>query len=593
MRACKRLGIPADRSWRRLGKRWRELVVEGDGEAWYGVRGFFEWLERRRYKVQARVQIARYRRFDPCQMCAGTRLRPEALEVHVGGHHIGEVARMTLGELDAWLSSLSLSSTSKARGGRLHETLAARVRTANRVGLSYLSLDRQVRTLSGGEAQRIQLATALGGVLTAALYVLDEPSVGLHPRDVSRLLEVLYAIRDQGNTVVVVEHAPEIVAAADHLIDLGPGAGSRGGTLVAQGSVDEIRRESASITGRALGGELRPRRRRRRATGRLLRVVGARSNNLRDVSVEIPLDQLVVVTGVSGAGKSSLVRSVLVGQLRRDPERGECDRLEGAEQIGDVVLVDPTPPSRSLRSNPATVSKSFDGIRRKFADTEEARRRGLAPGWFSFNVAGGRCEKCEGIGERVVDMQFLEDLRVPCESCGGSRYREEARAIRLHGRSIVEVLALTVEEALALFAEDRGIAGRLLPFVRVGLGYLTLAQPLVSLSGGEIQRLRLAQALAVGKADSLYVLDEPTTGLHPAEIGVLLGCLDELLEAGGSAVVVEHNLDLIAQSDYVIDLGPEGGPGGGRVVARGTPRQVARVRRSHTGAALRKMAALV
>jgi excinuclease ABC subunit A len=257
-----------------------------------------------------------------------------------------------------------------------------------------------------------------------------------------------------------------------------------------------------------------------------------------------------------------------------------------------VVLVDPTPPSRSLRSNPATVSKAFDGIRRKFAATEEARRRGLAPGWFSFNVAGGRCEKCEGIGERVVDMQFLEDLRVPCESCGGSRYRPEARSIRLQGRSIVDVLALTIEEALALFAEDRGIASRLLPFVRVGLGYLTLAQPLVSLSGGELQRLRLAQALGAGKPDSLYVLDEPTTGLHPAEIGVLLNCLDELLEAGGSVVVVEHNLELIAQSDYVIDLGPEGGPGGGRVIARGTPRQVARVRGSHTGAALREMAAL-
>ena len=588
MRACKRLGIPTDRSWRRLGKRWRSLVVEGDGESWYGVRGFFEWLEGRRYKVQARVQIARYRCFDACQVCAGTRLRPEALEVEVGGRHIGEVSRMTLGELDAWLSSLRLSPTSKVRGGRLHEALAARVQTANRVGLSYLSLDRQMRTLSGGEAQRIQLATALGGVLTAALYVLDEPSIGLHPRDVSRLLEVLYAIRDQGNTVVVVEHAPEIVAAADHLIDLGPGAGRRGGTLVAEGSVEEIRRESASITGRALSGELRPSRRRRRASGRSLRIVGARSNNLRDLSVEIPLDQLVVVTGVSGAGKSSLVRSVLVGQLRRDPERGECDRIEGAEQIRDVVLVDPTPPSRSLRSNPATVSKAFDGIRRQFAASDEARRRGLAPGWFSFNVAGGRCEKCEGIGERVVDMQFLEDLRVPCESCGGSRYREEARAVRLHGRSIVDVLALTIEEALGLFAEDRGIAGRLLPFARVGLGYLTLAQPLVTLSGGELQRLRLARALAVGKPDSLYVLDEPTTGLHPAEVGVLLTCLDELLEAGGSAVVVEHNLDLISQSDYVIDLGPEGGPGGGRVVARGTPRQIARARRSHTGAALRE-----
>jgi excinuclease ABC subunit A len=396
MRACKRLGIPADRSWRRLGKRWRELVVEGDGEAWYGVRGFFKWLEGRRYKVQARVQIARYRRFDPCEVCAGTRLRSEALEVQVSGHHIGEVARMTLGELDAWLSSLRLSPAAKARGGRLHEALAARVRTANRVGLSYLSLDRQVRTLSGGEAQRIQLASALGGALTAALYVLDEPSVGLHPRDVSRLLAVLYAIRDQGNTVVVVEHAPEIVAAADHLIDLGPGAGSRGGTLVAEGSVDEIRREPASITGRALAGELRPRRRRRRASGRSLRVVGARSNNLRDFSVEIPLDQLVVVTGVSGAGKSSLVRSVLVGQLRRDPERGECDRLEGAEQIRDVVLVDPTPPSRSLRSNPATVSKAFDGIRRKFAASEEACRRGLAPWKTCASPARAAAEAATG-----------------------------------------------------------------------------------------------------------------------------------------------------------------------------------------------------
>jgi excinuclease ABC subunit A len=403
---------------------------------------------------------------------------------------------------------------------------------------------------------------------------------------------VLYAIRDQGNTVVVVEHAPEIVAAADHLIDLGPGAGRHGGTLVAEGSVEEIRREPASITGRALTGELRPRRQRRRASGRSLRITGARSNNLRDLSVEIPLDQLVVVTGVSGAGKSSLVRSVLVGQLRRDPERGECERIEGAEQIGDVVLVDPTPPSRSLRSNPATVSKAFDGIRRRFAATDEARRRGLAPGWFSFNVAGGRCEKCEGIGETVVDMQFLEDLRIPCESCGGSRYREEARAIRLRGRSIVDVLALTIEEALLLFADDAGIAKRLRPFARVGLGYLTLAQPLVTLSGGELQRLRLAQALAAGSSDSLYVLDEPTTGLHAAEVGVLLACLDELLEAGGSAVVVEHNLDLIAQSDYVIDLGPEGGPGGGRLVATGTPRQVARVRRSHTGAALRGMGAL-
>ena len=441
-----------------------------------------------------------------------------------------------------------------------------------------------MRTLSGGEAQRIQLATALGGALTASLYVLDEPSIGLHARDVARLLAVLRGIRERGNTVVVVEHAPEIVGAADHLIDLGPGSGRHGGRVVVEGRVEEVRAHPESITGRALRGELgfEPRKRRRRRGA--LRVVGARERNLQDISVELPLGQLVVVTGVSGAGKSTLVRSVLVGGLRGEPERGACERIEGREAVGEVVLVEPTPPGRSLRSNPATVSKAFEGIRRRFAATREARALGVAPGWFSFNVPGGRCEKCEGSGETVIDMQFLEDVRVPCDACGGTRYREEARRVQLDGRSIVEILELTLEEAAARFAGDRSIAGRLEPFLRVGLGYLTLAQPLSTLSGGELQRMRLALALAEGEPGCLYVLDEPTTGLHPAEVDALVRTLDALLESAAGVIVVEHNLELIRQADHVVDLGPEGGPAGGRIVAEGSPEQVAALRHvAHRG----------
>jgi excinuclease ABC subunit A len=586
IRACRDRGLATDVAWRDLGDADRAWVIQGD-DRWYGVKGYFEWLEGRRYKVQARVAIARYRRFDPCEACGGTRLRSEALAVELGGRSIGELARLTIGELGAWLAAPLLSGAREARGKRVLDGLRARVATALKVGLDYLGLDRQVRTLSGGEAQRIQLATALGGALTAALYVLDEPSVGLHPRDVGRLLEVLRAIRDAGNTVVVVEHALEIAGAADHLIDLGPGAGRHGGEIVAQGPVAAVSANPRSATGRALAGAFRVARARRTRRLGALRIRGARAHNLHGVDVEIPLGQLVVVTGVSGAGKSSLVRSVLVGNLQRSPERGHCDAIEGAERIREVAIVEPTPPGRSLRSNLATVSKAFDGIRARFAATREARRRKLTPGYFSFNVPGGRCEACEGTGEVIVDMQFLEDVRTPCEACDGTRYRREAREVLLGGRSIVDVLALTAAEAREQFADDASIAGRLEPFARVGLGYLTLEQPLSTLSGGELQRIRVAQALTARAAGCLFVLDEPTTGLHASEVQVLLGCLDQLLDDGASVVVVEHNLDVIRLADHVIDLGPEGGPGGGRLVAAGTPEQVARVRESHTGAALR------
>ena len=587
LEACRDAGVPTDVPWRELDPETQAWVVSGD-EAWYGVQGFFDWLEGRRYKVQARVMIARYRRFDPCEECGGSRLRPEALAVQVGGKSLAEISRVSIGELEAWLTDLKLEGADHERGGRLLDHLRGRVGTASRVGLDYLSLERQVRTLSGGEAQRIQLATALGGALTASLYVLDEPSVGLHPRDVGRLLDVLRAIRDQGNTVVVVEHALEIVSAADHLIDLGPGAGRLGGEIVAEGAVHEVAARTESSTGRLLSGETRLRRRRRELPTGHVKIRGARAHNLKGIDVDVPLGQLVVISGVSGAGKSSLVRSVLVGHLRTDPERGECDAVEGGEALREVVIVEPTPPGRSLRSNPATVSKAFDGIRKRFAETHEARRLGLGPGWFSFNVKGGRCEQCEGTGETVVDMQFLDDVRVPCEACDGTRYRREARSVTLGGRSIVDVLALSIDEARELFAADASIAGKLEPFARVGLGYLTLAQPLATLSGGELQRMRVAQALGSRPAGTLFVLDEPTTGLHGSEVQVLLDCLDALLDAGASVVVVEHNLDVIALADHLIDIGPEGGPGGGELVAAGTPAEIARVADSHTGTALRE-----
>jgi excinuclease ABC subunit A len=588
MRACRDAAVAAECPVRELEPAEREWIFEG-GAGWPGVKGYFDRLERKRYKVGARVMIARYRSFTPCGACGGTRLRPEALQVRIRGLHAGELARLTLAALLVWIDALVLTAGERERAGRLLAELRSRVATANAVGLGYMTLDRTMRTLSGGEAQRIQLAAALGGTLTASLYVLDEPSIGLHAIDARRLVDTLRRIRDQGNTVVVVEHDPEIVSSADHLIDLGPGGGSRGGRLVAEGSVEQVRGHPESATARALRGELVPAQRTPRPARGKLRILGARANNLANLDVEIPLGQLVAVTGVSGAGKSTLVRSVLVGGLRRDAERGACERIEGAAGIGEVVLVEPNPPARSPRSNAATVSKAFDLIRARFAATREARALGAGPGWFSFNVAGGRCEACEGAGEVVVDMQFLEDVRMPCEVCDGRRYRSEVLQVRIEGRSIVDVLALSVDEALELFDADAQIAKRLRPLERVGLGYLGLGQPLSTLSGGETQRLRLAQALVERKAGDLYVLDEPTTGLHPADVRLLLACMDQVIAAGSHVLVVEHNLDVIRSADFVIDIGPGAGPEGGRLVVAGSPEEVARCESSATGAALRAL----
>ena len=479
-----------------------------------------------------------------------------------------------------------------------------KLQTLMDVGLSYIRLGQSATTLSGGEAQRIQLATALGGSLTAVLYVLDEPSIGLHTRDMEQLLHVLRKIRDQGNTVVVVEHAGEIVSAADYLIDLGLGGGRGGGELLVEGTVADVRAHPTSWTARALRGEFSAAERAPRelepTTKNEIKIVDARENNLAGIDVSFPLESLVAVTGVSGAGKSTLVHSVLVGNLvrllpegssresdLRRFERGACAAIEGAEHLDAVVVVEQSAVSRSPRSNPATVSKAFEGIRKAFAGTRDARAAGLGPGAFSFNVAGGRCDACEGTGVVVIDMQFLDDVRVPCEACAGTRYRKDVLEISYAGRSIAEVLDLSIDEAVEVFSDQPRIVSSLAVLIRVGLGYLALGQPLSTLSGGEHQRMRLALALAEGVGRTLYVLDEPTTGLHPRDVDVLMSCLRELNEAGGSVLLVEHNLDVIAQADHVIDLGPEGGPLGGTLVAAGTPAEVATVPASHTGHALR------
>lgn len=587
--ACREVDIDLETPFGELPASAQQFVFEGDDDHWGGVRAFFEWLQGRRYKVQARVMLARHRRYDPCEACSGTRLSEEARSVWIEKENVATLSRSTLADLLVWAEDLAAREVGGAAATRLLELIRTKLRTIHAVGLGYLTLDRTVRTLSGGEAQRIQLATALGGSLTASLYVLDEPSIGLHAADLERLLRVLEAIRDQGNTVVVVEHALSIIEAADHLIDLGPGAGRRGGEILAAGSVETIRGLAESKTGAALRGELAVGRPEPRDLARhpRLSIKHANQNNLRDLSVEIPLRALVAITGVSGAGKSTLLHDVLVPGLSPraslDPTRRVSATIEGAERIDEVVVVDQAPASRSARSNPATVTKAFDAIRQRFAATREAKARGFSAGTFSFNVAGGRCDECEGAGEVLIDMQFLDDLRVPCDACAGRRYRREVLDIRIGGRSILDVLELSLEEACEVFAQDRKIVTRLEPLVRVGLGYLTLGQPLSTLSGGEHQRLRLGQALVEGAAHTLYIFDEPTTGLHPSDIAVLLDCLNEVVDAGSSVVLVEHDLDVIRAADWVIDLGPGGGPEGGQLVAEGPPAVIAGVSASLTG----------
>jgi len=597
-RAAKREKIRLDVPWSELSDEEKRFVVDGDSE-YDGVRGFFRWLERKKYKVHVRVFLSRYRGYLTCPDCGGARLRAEARDVRVAGRTIDEVSAQTVQQAQAFFSGLQLTEKEQTIAEKVLKEIQRRLSFLSDVGLDYLTLDRLSSTLSGGEAQRINLATSLGSALVGTLYVLDEPSIGLHSRDNLRLIAILRQLRDQGNTVLVVEHDADMIRVADHIVDLGLGAGEQGGRVVYSGTLAGLIQESRSLTSKYLRQELAipvPQTR-RRGTGQKIKLAGASEHNLKQIDISIPLNTLTVVTGVSGSGKSTLVHDVLYAAIKRakggwDKRVGAFSKLDGVEYVTDAVLVDQAPIGRTPRSNPVTYLKAFDPIRELFAATKDARSRGLTASHFSFNVPGGRCEACQGEGEVRVEMQFLADVFVPCDQCDGKRFKPQVLEVRYRGRTIHQVLDLTVREALTFFSSSPKVLRRLQVLDEIGLGYLRLGQPATTLSGGEAQRIKIAAHLSSHSGERLlYILDEPTTGLHFDDIAKLLTAFKKLLEAGHTLLVIEHNLDVIKTADYIIDLGPEGGEQGGSVVATGTPEQVAQVEASHTGRYLRPVLA--
>ena len=597
-KAAKKAKIRLDVPWAELTDDERRFVMDGDDD-FDGIRGFFRWLERKKYKVHVRVFLSRYRGYLTCPDCGGARLRREARDVQVAGRTIDKVSALTVREAQGFFKILDLTPKEEAIAEKVLKEIRRRLSFLSDVGLDYLTLDRLSSTLSGGEAQRINLATSLGSALVGTLYVLDEPSIGLHSRDNLRLIEILRQLRDQGNTVLVVEHDADMIRVADHIVDLGLGAGEQGGRVVFSGTLDGLLQEPRSLTSKYLRQELAipvPTSR-RRGTGQKVRLLGATEHNLKNVDVGIPLNTLTCVTGVSGSGKSTLVHDVLYAAIKRakggwDKRVGAFRALEGAEYISDAVLVDQAPIGRTPRSNPVTYLKAFDPIRELFAATKDARSRGLSASHFSFNVPGGRCEACQGEGEVRVEMQFLADVFVPCDQCDGKRFKPQVLEVRYRGRSIHQVLDLTVREALTFFGSSPKVLRRLQVLDEIGLGYLRLGQPATTLSGGEAQRIKIAAHLSSHSGERLlYILDEPTTGLHFDDIAKLLTAFRKLLEAGHSLLVIEHNLDVIKTADYIIDLGPEGGEDGGSIVATGTPEQLAQIDGSHTGLYLRPVLA--
>ncbi|MBV9504291.1 MAG: excinuclease ABC subunit UvrA [Acidobacteriia bacterium] len=577
------------------------------------IRGFFDHLETKKYKLHVRVFMSRYRGYALCPECKGARLRREALYVRVGGRNMAAVVRMNIAEAKAFFENLELSPEESGIADKILLEIRQRLKFLNDVGLDYLTLDRLSSTLSGGEAQRIQLATCLGSRLVGACYVLDEPSIGLHSRDTGRLIRILEELRGLGNTIVVVEHDPDVMHAADHIVDLGPGAGEHGGKIVFEGPLAKLMADGAgSLTARYLKGEAKvtaPRPRRAVNPRKMLRVIGARVHNLKNLTVEIPLGMMVAITGVSGSGKSTLVHDVIYRSLEAmhkaregDHEPGfdeaaealdsgptlSCKKVEGADKVHSTVMIDQTPIGRTPRSNPVTYIKAFDLIRALFASTREAARLGYTAGHFSFNIPGGRCEACQGDGTVTVEMQFLADVELVCDECKGTRFKSGVLEIRYNGLNIHEVLQLTVREAIDFFHAVPRLVERLKVLDDVGLGYLRLGQSATTLSGGEAQRVKLAAHLSLSSCrGTLFIFDEPTTGLHFDDIAKLLAALQRLIENGGSLVIIEHNLDVIRAADWVIDLGPEGGARGGEIVAAGTPEQIAEVAESHTGRYLR------
>jgi excinuclease ABC subunit A len=607
-RFAREADIPMDVPWRELDREHQRLVIEGEGR-FPGVRGFFNYLERKKYKLHVRVFLSRYRGYSVCSACNGTRLRTDARQVKINGKNICDVSCMTIEDASKFFDGLDLTEQEAGIADRLLQEIRERLRFLNEVGLEYLTLNRLASTLSGGEAQRIQLATSLGSRLVGTLYVLDEPSIGLHSRDTHRLIKILHNLRDLGNTILVVEHDRDVMQASDTILDLGPGAGENGGRVIAAGTYDQIQKMPASLTGRYLAEELHIQipGTRRKPGPQQIKIYGARAHNLKGIDLEVPLRMLVAITGVSGSGKSTLLHDVLYQALlaaKKQPDgsptsASSWDRVEGAEFVDEVVLVDQSPIGRTPRSNPVTYIKAFDGIRDLYSSLPEAKKRGFTAGHFSFNVPGGRCETCQGDGTVTVEMQFLADVELICEECKGARYKPQVLEVRYRGKNIHEALNLTVKEALQFFASVPKIVDKLRVLEEVGLGYLRLGQSATTLSGGEAQRMKLAAHLQPAAREAnrprtaddrprrrphiLYILDEPTTGLHFDDISKLLSAFRRLIDAGGSILVIEHNLEVIKTADWVIDLGPEGGERGGYIVGSGPPEAIAKLPASYTG----------
>jgi excinuclease ABC subunit A len=589
LKAARKHKISADTPWEKLPEKARALIYEGDG-GFPGVTGFFEEVESYRYKLHVRVFLSRYRSQSPCQTCRGARLKPAALAVRVAGLTIAELTALTIDDAARLLAHLKLTAWEAVVAREVLRQLNAKLTFLLRVGLGYLTLARQTRTLSGGEAQRINLANQLGSQLVGTLYVLDEPSIGLHARDTARLVELCHELAQAGNTVVVVEHDRDFIAAADHVVELGPGSGDRGGEIVFNGPQAEFQKATRSLTARYVTGrETIPVPPFRRSGRRHLALLGAREHNLKGVTVRIPLHTLTVVTGVSGSGKSTLVHDTLYRAVARAFKTefappGAYDALGGIEYLKGVRLIDQAPIGRTPRSNPVTYVKAFDEVRKLYAALPRAKALGLDAGAFSFNVPGGRCESCQGEGFQKLEMYFFEDVYVSCQECEGRRYRPDVLQVKYRGRTISDVLQMTVDDAGEFFAAQTALARRLRVLQDVGLGYLRLGQPATTLSGGEAQRLKIAAELgARTSSEMLYIMDEPTTGLHLDDVKKLLGVLNRLVDAGNTVLVVEHHLDVIKSADYVVDLGPEGGEDGGDIVAEGTPEAVAQTPGSYTG----------
>ena len=579
---ARKRGIPTKVPFRNLKKEWQRFILDG-GSGYHGVKGFFEWLQTKKYKVQVRVFLSRYRKYTSCPACGGMRLNSRALSVRIKGLSIGDVARLTVKEAFSFFDDLVLAPFERRVAEKLLSEIQGRLKFLLEVGLDYITLDRMTFTLSGGEAQRINLAAALSASLVGTLFVLDEPSIGLHPRDNRRLIEILRSLKDLGNTVLVVEHDPEIIRAGEYLIDLGPKAGDAGGEVLYAGPMGRPLDQHHTLTAQYLRGEKKVEApEKRRSPVRFIKIRDACKHNLKHLDVRIPLQAFTCVTGVSGSGKSTLLNDVLYLGWEGETKEG-FKTIEGREHIDKVIMVDQSPLSTSPRSIPATYTKAMDGIRDLFSQTREARALGYKPGFFSFNTPGGRCEECKGAGQQIVEMQFLSDVVLTCDSCKGKRFRSDILEVKYKGKNINEVLGMSIADAVQFFSDRPDITKKLFPLSEVGLGYLKLGQPTTTLSGGELQRIKLAYHLVHEKEKRiLYLFDEPTIGLHPDDVSVLLRCFQKLVDEGHTVVVIEHNLDVVKCADCIIDLGPEGGEGGGQIVALGTPEEILSARKSIT-----------